>query len=319
MEAGKIDPFGEWQRAWVGEKIVRVHGKSETVWLLIGRSHGNLESEDEDSPFRTMKITRMRSVPLVDDGAAVALATAAGPHGIYVRNALAMGDCTGLLFLLGDEPRGLCWFSDRGNIVVIAHGLDAGQVAAAILASGIRFRMAMGPADVLDSLLLASAKRALVHRDQLYYAGERSTAVLSPQCPQVRLAVPMDRDRLAQATLQLNESDFHLDPARVDRRWLRDSVQEKLLAGSTYVLGPVGGLLGKLDLGSTGPAGSMIEGVFTFPEARGQGVASALVAQCLHNSALPVHLHVAAHNQPARRAYTKAGMQEVGRCRLLLL
>jgi predicted GNAT family acetyltransferase len=34
---------------------------------------------------------------------------------------------------------------------------------------------------------------------------------------------------------------------------------------------------------------------------------------------LPLSLHVAEHNRAARSAYERAGMREVGSCRLLLL
>jgi hypothetical protein len=85
------------------------------------------------------------------------------------------------------------------------------------------------------------------------------------------------------------------------------------------VLGPRGGIYSKLDLGSDGPGGLVIEGVFTFPEQRGRGRATALVAACLRGAAGAVTLHVSAHNRPARAAYERAGMIEAGRCRLLLL
>jgi predicted GNAT family acetyltransferase len=63
----------------------------------------------------------------------------------------------------------------------------------------------------------------------------------------------------------------------------------------------------------------MLEGVFTFAEHRGQGLATALVASCLAAAPGPVCLHVGKHNRPARAAYQRAGMQVAGTCRLLLL
>ena len=136
----------------------------------------------------------------------------------------------------------------------------------------------------------------------------------------VRPAQRADRDRVCQATLLLIQSDLNIDPARVDRRWLRDSIDERIEDGSTRVLGPIGAPECKLDFGSDGPGGLMIEGVFTFPAARGRGLASALVATCIAEAASHrVCLHVGEHNRPARAAYERAGMVEVDRCRLLLL
>ena len=96
-------------------------------------------------------------------------------------------------------------------------------------------------------------------------------------------------------------------------------IDERIADGSTRVLGPIGGLWCKLDYGSDGPAGAVLEGVFTFPDRRGRGLASQLVATCMHQATAPVSLHVAEHNRPARASYARAGMQEVGSCRLLLL
>jgi len=135
----------------------------------------------------------------------------------------------------------------------------------------------------------------------------------------VRSAGPADRNGLIQASLQLNQADLNVDPARVDRRWLRDAIDERIAADATRVIGAPGAVRCKLDLGSVGPGGTVIEGVFTFPQFRGQGLATDLVATVLHEIRGPAILHVGRHNRPARAAYERAGMQEVGGCRLLLL
>jgi GNAT superfamily N-acetyltransferase len=144
-------------------------------------------------------------------------------------------------------------------------------------------------------------------------------AVLAHVRDDVRVAQRVDRDRLVQATLALNASDLNVDPARVDRRWLRDTIDERIASATTRGIGPPGGLLCKLDFGSDGPGGCVIEGVFTFPEHRGKGLATGLVATCLHQAGGRMCLHVGKHNRPARAAYEAAGMVESGNCRLLLL
>lgn len=262
---------------------------------------------------------------LADDPAALHLVQAAGVHGVYVHNALAAGEGEG--FVLADE-RGdvaLCWFGPRGNLVVI--GVD-GQlqqatashaVAEAILTAGRPWRLAMGPTAVLEILRERAPIVPLVCRDQIYYRGDQRTAAADLVDPDVRPAQRADRDRLLQATLLLNASDLNIDPARVDRRWLRDTIDERIADGSTRVIGPVGGIACKLEIGSDGPAGGVLEGVFTFPEQRGQHFASRLVASCLHAAPGAMCLHVGQHNRPARAAYERAGMHEAGRCRLLLL
>ena len=273
----------------------------------------------------------VRSLQL-DDPVALAIAVAAGAHGVYVHNALAAGDGDGFLFPVaatgprgaiagGDE--GLCWFGPRGNLVVL--GPDRGdarwchEIATAIVDARRPWRIAMGPRGIVDALRERVATSPLVHRDQIYYAGDRTSAARELVRADMRPAQRADRDRLVQATLLLNQSDLNLDPARVDRRWLRDTIDERIADGTTRVLGPLGGPQCKLDLGSDGPGGAVIEGVFTFPEQRGHGLAAALVASCLAAASQRVILHVGQHNRPARAAYARAGMQEAGSCRLLLL
>ncbi len=256
-------------------------------------------------------------LPLAEDLPAVKrLLQAAGTEAVYIENALHN---EGFLLQSPDGIVALVWFGQRGNLLVLAGPrLDPAAVVAAILEVRHPWRLAMGPAAVLDLLRTHLPQRPLVHRDQVYYAAHGPQQAVAPS-ERVRPATAVDRDRLVQATLQLNHSDLNIDPARVDRRWLRDTVAERIATGTTRVIGPPGGLLCKLDHGSDGPAGLVLEGVFTFPAARGQGLATELVAACI--AAQPqrrVCLHVAEHNAPARRAYERAGMTAVANCRLLL-
>ncbi len=254
-----------------------------------------------------------------DDPRALGMAVAAGVHGVYVQNALAQGEGEVLLLQGRGGAEGLCWFGSRGNLVVIAERFDPAAVAAAIAASRLSFRLAMGPAAIVDALVARCSRPPLLLRNQVYYRGDAASANRALASDSVRSAEVADRDRLAQATLQLNASDLRIDPARVDRRWLRDTIAERIAEGTTRVLGPVAGFDAKLDYGSLGPGGIVVEGVFTFPEARGRGIASRLVATCLLQAEQPMCLHVGEHNRPARAAYERAGMTAVETCRLLLL
>ncbi len=262
--------------------------------------------------------------PLWDDeAAALDLAKGAGVHGAYVRNALAAGDGDGFLFACDSAGPGLVWIGPRGNLVVLGgEQLPPASVTGIVdhvFTLRLPWRIAMGPADLVDALRQRSVVPPLVCREQVYYQGSAQTAAAALVRDDMRRAQRADRDRLVQATLLLNASDLNLDPARVDRRWLRDTIDERIADGSTCVLGPVGGPLCKLDYGSDGPGGLMLEGVFTFAEHRGQGLAAALVASCLRAAPGAVLLHVGQHNHPARAAYERAGMQAAGSCRLLLL
>lgn len=247
------------------------------------------------------------------------LAAGSGVQAVYLANALANPDGEFLALLQCDQLRGLCWFGSRGNLVIVAdEELPAAATAAAIQASRIPWRIAMGPGRFVDALLPHLTVEPLLHRDQAWYAMRPQDA--GSVRADVRLAQRADREALMSATLQLNESDLRIDPRRVDRRWLRDSVLARIANGSTHVVGPVGALHAKLDIGSAGAGGCVIEGVFTVPHWRGRGLAAALVASVAAVRQEPiVCLHVGVDNAPARAAYRSAGMAERGRCRLLLL
>ncbi|MBL9079044.1 MAG: GNAT family N-acetyltransferase [Planctomycetes bacterium] len=257
-----------------------------------------------------------------DDGAAT-LAARAGPHGVYVTNALAAGDAAGFVLARGGEDAVLGWFGVRGNLVLIGPDTlgpaEVERVADQVQRTRRPWRIAMGPRAIVEALLLRTSGAPLVLRDQVYYAGSSATAAADQVRNDVRPAQRADRDRLVQATLQLNASDLNIPPASVDRRWLRDAIDERIAEGTTRVVGPVGGVTCKLDIGSDGPGGTVLEGVFTFADQRGRGLATGLVATCLAAAPASVCLHVGLHNTPARAAYERAGMQEVARCRLLLL
>ena len=256
------------------------------------------------------------------DSDAEALAVAAGAHGAYVRNALAGGDAEGLVFEVAGAAAGAAWFGARGNLVIVSDARLAGheqEVAAQIVRSRWSWRIVLGEAAVVDAVGAQVGRSLLAHRDQVYYVGAAGDAPASLVRDDVRAPERADRARLARATLALNASDLNIAPERVDRRWLYSTIDERTRDGSTRVLGPVGELWTKLDYGSQGPAGVVVEGVFTFPESRGRGLAAELVATCMARSEGATSLHVAEQNVAARRCYERAGMREAGRCRLLLL
>lgn len=257
-----------------------------------------------------------------DDAEAMRLAVAAGPHGTYVQNALAAGQQDGLLFHRGERPCGVAWFGPRGNLVLIgdeSFETAAVEVVRHVQAAQWPWRIVLGAAAIVDLLRSRMPRPVLAHRDQVYYLGDASTVTGALVRDDVRSPERRDRERLARATLLLNEADLNIPPARVDRRWLYDMIDERIAEGSTAVLGPLGRVWSKLDIGSEGPGGAVLEGVFTFADRRGRGFASELVATTIARRQDPVSLHVAEANTGARRAYERAGMREVGRCRLLLL
>lgn len=256
---------------------------------------------------------------------ALRLAERAGTHGIYVRNSLATGDGDGELlgfFRDGGAPFGLAWFGSRGNLIVLFDGpFDARAAAHALRARRTDWRICLGPDELVAELAASEPVAPIVDRSQVYYAVEPGGVRVARVRDDVRLAVRPDVRALVAAALDLNESDLHVPAWRVHRGWLKDSVRRRIREGSSWVIGPPGKPVCKLDLGSQGPAGVVLEGVHTVPDARGQGLATGLVATVAARLLVDVPvvcLHVAADNEPARRAYEAAGMELRGSCRILL-
>lgn len=251
---------------------------------------------------------------------ALALAASAGLHGVYMRNDLAVG-VGEAIGLYGQEGLlGCLWFGPRGNLVVVEQQpLDPERVADAVQLARWPWRIALGPGPSLDALAQRLSGPPLVLRDQVYYGCAPSEAARLPGREDARAAVRADRDRLVDAGLDLNHRDLSIRPDRVDRRWMRDAAASRIADGTSLVVGPPGAFHSKLDLGSRGQAGLVIEGVYTFPELRGHGHAAALVAAAAASERGPVAcLHVNAANVPARRAYERAGLLPERTCRLLL-
>lgn len=249
-----------------------------------------------------------------------ALAESAGVHGIYVANALAVEQGEAVLCWGADDLLGCLWFGPRGNLVIIEREpLRPEAVADAVQSSRWPWRIVLGPGPTVDALATRLTGRPLVHRDQVYHGCVPAAARRPSESFEVRQAQAADRRLLMTATLELNHTDLGVEPRRVDRRWLREMVDSRIREGSVLVHGDLGAVQTKVDLGSRGHAGLILEGVFTFPDVRGMGLATALVGRVAASAEEPfVCLHVAANNAPARAAYDRAGLTEVGGCRLLL-
>ncbi|MEY2980644.1 MAG: hypothetical protein RL562_871 [Planctomycetota bacterium] len=264
---------------------------------------------------------------LVDLPEARSLAARAGAHGVYVGNSLAAGEgFAELVGLRGPEGdlRVLGWFGERGNLVVVAdetHADGTDELLAYLHSRRATWRICLGPDAVVRALASAGTGQALVDRTQVYYRAVSARVPRPASNAEVRLAVRADVPALVEASLDLHATDLLVPAWRVHRGWLRDSVRARVRAGHTFVIGPVGAPLSKLDLGSSGSSGVVLEGVHTVETARGRGLASRLVgavAARLVDAVPTVCLHVDQDNVAARRAYARAGMDPVGTCRLLL-
>ncbi len=249
-----------------------------------------------------------------------------GVHAAYVRNALEESFLDGRDQIYGihgvDRLLGLIYFGGRGNLIVVERSpLSAQRLAAFIRDCPWEWRIVLARREVVQELCRHDSRTPLVNRQQVYYGATSGEIDAELARTDARRAERRDSKALMQAALELNESDLNVAAWRVNKVWLRDTVRRRIKLEQTVVVGPVGAPSCKLDVGSCGSAAAVLEGVYTDPKQRGQGLASRLVAhvadEFLRSHPL-VCLHVAAENAPARRAYERAGMRALGECWLML-
>jgi GNAT superfamily N-acetyltransferase len=286
--------------------------------LPIGDRAANLE------PMPDLRRRLWSRVPQSGRAEAARFALGAGASGIYVANALLCNeDGTEDLFVhraAEGAVGALVWVGSRGNLVALSQRSEpSAALGAEIAAMPLAWRIAIADAPFIAALLDGETRPPMVCREQVYYRAD-PTSVDGP-APECRLAELADTDALCEAGLALNESDLSIPRDRVHRGWLRRTVRRRIRGGRTYVIGPLGAPRCKLDVGSRGPAGIVLEGVFTDSAWRGRGLASTLVRSViasLADAGVPIVLHVAETNVAARAAYARAGMQPVDHAGILL-
>ena len=258
---------------------------------------------------------------------ALELAGAVGVPGIYFANWLANAatdddDSEVLVLAAKERLAGVCFFGARGNLVVLEREhLAAEAVADAVVKSGWGWRIALARQAVVRALAAREATPPLVEREQIWYGVVPACVDPARVRSDVRSATKADLSALIDCALQLNHSDLHVEPWRVNKIWLSGMLLRRIHEDTTRIVDSRGQVASKLDLGSKGPHGLVLEGVFTVAAARGRGLATGLVATvaCEAGDGVPmVCLHVATTNAAARKAYERAGMREVARCGILL-
>lgn len=260
----------------------------------------------------------------------------ADPQNLFVRNQIILE----LKRLAGDATVGITgdWHGSfdahgmrcvalfaRVGVLAVAGGdqEDALALCPTVLSTGAGFRLLIGERDFALDLLdrISTHASITMNRSQPFLVFERPTEP-KPRDPRLRLAHEGDIRWLTQANLQLNEEDLDIAPATVHRRLLRQRIVERIAAKQSWVLEADGRPVCKLELGSRGPAGILLEGVFTRRDARGKGYAKQLVEQvCTHEIAADtvVGLHCNRDNAPAVAAYQAVGFREVADLRLACL
>lgn len=242
--------------------------------------------------------------------------------GVVNESSLAHGRLYGQF--AGEELLGVVFFGHRKGLVLAGDDDDFLRAAARVaLGQEAGWIILVGPRGASDGFLSHYRWRGEsthLNRVQDFY-------VLRPEslphlAGTIRPAGPRDLDSVVEMSEEMLMEDFRLERGSLSRDGIRDSMRRKIREGRTWLAEAEGKPVFKVDVSAQYSGGAQIEGVFTRPDRRGQGIASrsiaALSAELLTSSAF-VSLHVDQRNLPAKRAYEKAGFLPFSEFRLVLL
>ena len=182
-----------------------------------------------------------------------------------------------------------------------------------LVKSGVR-----GVDALWDELMRRAPRRSLLDRHETVYAVEPAAATLTPGT--ARHAVAADLDPLVVAARESLREEGRPDPFDSDVRNFRRWVRGRLPRARVVELGGRLVSVGYADVQRTD--GWLLQGVYTWPEARGQGHAScgvsALCREAFEAGADHVQLAVVEGNAAGVRLYEKLGFQPFARLRTIL-
>jgi predicted GNAT family acetyltransferase len=135
--------------------------------------------------------------------------------------------------------------------------------------------------------------------------------------PNVRLVRPDEIDMLFPAAVAMYTEEVGVSPtADGGERSYRERIGELVRARRAYARFHHGRVVFKAELAVVTRHTAQIQGVWTDPELRGRGLATAgiaaVVRDALRRVAPSVSLYVNDYNRPARRVYERCGFEQVG-------
>jgi uncharacterized protein len=178
-------------------------------------------------------------------------------------------------------------------------------------------RMIVGPRDHVVALHNArpSPPRPREVRDPQPYLVLHRGALDARPAPQLRRAGPADLDRLTLAAADMHREEMGIDPMAVDPAGWRTRMSTLIQRGWSWVwTDEEQRVLFKAELSGWTPEGVQIQGVYTAPRARGQGIATAAMAAICGAMLAEVPactLYVNHYNATARRLYERLGFEQV--------
>ncbi|TAM56612.1 GNAT family N-acetyltransferase [bacterium] len=213
-----------------------------------------------------------------------------------------------------------------GPQIVIAGASDAARAALAeLLVRSRRPSLLVGTvADVeyIESMAReAFGEPPVVRACQPVYALTPQQLRPAPHA-RVRRAEFADLEMVAYHAAAMTAEELGFDPRRADFSSFREGTRRNIERGWSWVWTDEGQLRFKVSIGAVTARTTQLQGVFTPPEYRGRGYASAglhAVCQTLFEEGHPtLSLCVNDFNHTARRLYERLGFTEAGALRTLI-
>jgi RimJ/RimL family protein N-acetyltransferase len=177
-------------------------------------------------------------------------------------------------------------------------------------------RMLVGPRDQV--LALHSARQRppepREQRDpQPFLALQRGALRVRPS-DEVRPGTPDDLERLTLAAADMHREEMGIDPLAIDPTGWRARMSTLIQRGWSWVWTEGDRVVFKAELSAWTPEAVQIQGVYTAPSVRNQGVATeglAAVCAAVLRQVPVCTLYVNHYNSPARAVYDRLGFEHV--------
>ncbi len=223
----------------------------------------------------------------------------------------------------GDDAAGVLYL---GPQIVIAAASDAARHAlAALLVQARRPSLLAGTAADVEGIEAAAREAfgepAVVRTRQPVYALTPEQLRPAPHA-RVRRAELSDLETVAYHAAAMTADELGFDPRRADFSAFREGTRRNIERGWSWIWTEEGQLRFKVSVGAMTAQTTQLQGVYTPPEYRGRGYASAgLHAVCMalfQEGHATLSLCVNDFNRTARRLYERLGFMEVGGLRTFI-
>ncbi len=237
---------------------------------------------------------------------------------VYLRSELRVGALRGGLWWGATAEGSLVATMVGGPLVVPwAPTPEGAEALAGQLGRQVSPRMMVGPREQLAALQAARRPppppREVRDPQPLLVVDRGGVRVVGSD--RVRLGTPRDLDVLVRASAAMHNEEMGVDPLLLDPSGWRHRMASLVERGWSWVWFEGEEIVFKAELSAWTPEVAQVQGVWTAPGHRGQGIGAAgmaAVAAAVLAEVPRCSLYVNHYNLPARRLYQRLGFEEVG-------